>query len=161
MKTIRLSLMPLLVILGSFGSHAAQRASLTKPADSVVRELYRLHNNGRGGVFGPKGKKYIYKFFDQKLADLIWKDLTETPEGEVGKLDFDPLFNAQDMGITNFRIGRPVVAGDESTVLVSFRNFGQQSRIKFEMHKGKEGWRIKNLVYGDKSDLVTILTASQ
>ena len=125
---------------------------------SVIRELYRVHNNGRGGVFEAKGKKYIYKFFDQKLADLIWKDITETPEGEVGNLDFDPLYNAQDTGITRFQIGKPVMQGDTATVLVSFRNFGQPNRIKFEMHHVNEGWKIKNVLYGDKSDLIKILS---
>jgi len=161
MRKISLSLIPLLVISGGLFSHAAQRAQATHSPDSVVRELYRVHRNGRGHVFEAKGKKYIYKFFDQKLADLIWKEITETPEGEVGNLDFDPLYNAQDTGITNFQIGRPVVQGDKSTVLVSFRNFGQRTRIKFEMHQDKEGWRITNLIYGDKSDLVKILSLPQ
>ena len=161
MRTKSFSLIPLIVILSSLFSHAAQRAQLTNSPDSVVRELYRVHKNGRGGVFEAKGKKYIYKFFDQKLADLIWKDITETPEGEVGSLDFDPLYNAQDTGITNFQIAKPVTEGDKSTVLVSFRNFGKRTRIKFEMHNGKEGWRIKNVIYSDKSDLVKILSPLQ
>ena len=161
MKTINVSLILLLVILGGVSTHAAQRAKKTNSPDGVVRELYRVHNDGKGGVFEAKGKKYIYKFFDQKLADLIWKDITETPEGEVGSLDFDPLYNAQDTGITNFQIGKPVVEGDKSTVLVSFRNFGKRTRIKFEMHNGKEGWRIKNVIYSDKSDLIKILSPPQ
>jgi hypothetical protein len=161
MRTINFSLIPLLVILGSPFSLAKQTAQPANSPDSVVRELYRVHNNGKGGVFEAKGKKYIYKFFDQKLADLIWKDITETPEGDVGRLDFDPLYNAQDTGITNFQIGKPVVGGDNSTVLVSFRNFGKPTRIKFEMHNGPEGWRIKNVIYGDKSDLVKILSSPQ
>ena len=161
MRTISFLLTPLLLILGSLFSHAAQRARPTSSPDSVVRELYRVHNNGKGGVFGAKGKKYIYRFFDQKLADLIWKDITETPEGEVGSLDFDPLYNAQDTGITNFQIGKPVVEGDRSTVVVSFRNFGQRTRVKFEMHNSKEGWRIKNVVYSADSNLVNILSSPQ
>ena len=161
MRIRSVSLIPLLVILGHPFSIAAQRAQPTKSPDSVIRELYRVHNNGKGHVFEAKGKKYIYKFFDQRLADLIWKDITETPEGEVGNLDFDPLYNAQDTGITNFQIGKPVVQSDRSTVLVSFRNFGQRTRIKFEMHHGNEGWRITNVIYGDKSDLVKILSTPQ
>jgi len=157
--TINFSLVPLLIILGTLSSHAAQRTRPANSPDRVIRELYRVHNDGRGGVFEAKGKKYIYRFFDQKLADLIWKDITETPEGELGNLDFDPLYNAQDTGITNFQISRPVVEGDESTVVVNFRNLGQRTSIKFEMHNGKEGWRIKNVIYGEKSDLVTLLSA--
>ena len=157
MKTISLSLILLLVTLGSHFAHA-QKVQRANSPDGVVRELYRVHNDGRGGVFEATGKKYIYKFFDQKLADLIWKVITETPEGEVGGLDFDPLYNAQDTGITNFQIGKAVVEGDSSTVLVSFRNFGQRTRVKFAMHNGKQGWRIKNVIYSDNSDLVTILS---
>ena len=157
MRTISYSLIPLLVILGGSSSHAAQRAQPTNSPDRVIRELYRVHNNGRGGLFEAKGKKYIYKFFDQKLADLIWKDISGTPEGELGNLDFDPLYNAQDTGITNFQISKPVVEGDRSTVVVSFRNFGQRTRVKFEMHNGKEGWRVENVIY-DKSDLIQILS---
>ena len=146
----------LLVILGSLSPHAAQRV---QPSDAVVRELYRVHNNGRGGVFEAKGKKYIYKFFDQALADLIWKNISETPEGEVGILDFDPLYNAQDTKITNFVIGKPSVQGSESTVTVNFRNFGQRTRVEFELHNSREGWRISNVIYGNDSDLVKLLSA--
>jgi hypothetical protein len=161
MRTISFSLITLIVVLASLVSHAAQRVRPTTSPDSVIRELYRVHNNGKGGVFEAKGKKYIYNFFDQNLADLIWKDITETPEGEVGNLDFDPLYNAQDTGITNFAIGKPLTEGDRSTVLVSFRNFGQRTRVKFEMHHGKQGWRIKNVIYGDDSDLVKLLSPPQ
>jgi hypothetical protein len=159
MRTI--SFIPLLVILGIVFSQAAQRAQPTNSPASVIRELYKVHNNGKGGIFEAKGRKYIYKFFDQKLADLIWKDITQTPEGEVGNLDFDPLYNAQDTGITNFQIGKPMIEGDKSTVLVSFRNFGKRTRIKFEMHNGNEGWRIRNVIYGDQSDLIKILSPPQ
>ena len=158
MRTIRFSLIALLLISGSVFSIAAQRAAPTKSPATVVRELYRVHNNGKGHVFDAKGKKYIYRFFDQNLADLIWKDITGTPEWEVGNLDFDPLYNAQDTGITNFQIGRPIGEGDESTVLVSFRNFGQRTKITFEMHRNTEGWKIKNVLYGDKTDLIKLLT---
>jgi hypothetical protein len=158
MRRINLSFILLLVILGSLCSHAAQRVQPASSPDRVVRELYRVHNNGRGHVFDKKGKKYIYQFFDQKLAELIWKELTETPEGEVGNLDFDPLYNAQDTGITNFQIAKPAVEGDESTVSVNFRNFGQRTTIRFQMQKTKAGWKIENILYGDKSDLIQILS---
>jgi hypothetical protein len=147
MRTKTFSLIALLVILGGLFTNAAQKAQPSSP-DAVVRDLYRVHN-------------HIYKFFDQALADLIWKNITETPEGEVGNLDFDPLYNAQDTEIKNFQIGKPVVEGDKSTVSVSFRNFGKPTTIKFEMHNGKHGWQIKNVFYGEGSDLVKLLSAPQ
>ena len=160
MRTISVSLTSLLLVLGSPFSHAAQRAQPTNSPASVIRDLYKVHNNSKGGIFEAKGKKDIYRFFDQKLADLIWKDISQTPEGELGNLDFDPLYNAQDTGITNFQIGKPLVEGHTATVLVTFRNFGQRTRIKFEMHNGESGWKIRNVIY-DKSDLITILSPIQ
>jgi len=137
------------------------QVSATSP-DSVIRQLYRIHNDGKGHVFEAKGKEHIYRFFDQKLADLIWKTITETPDGEVGNLDFDPLYNAQDTQIKNFQIGKPVVKGDNATVSVSFRNFGQRTTIKCEMVNGKDGWKISNVIYGGgDSDLIKILSAPQ
>ncbi|MFL6331789.1 MAG: hypothetical protein ACJ754_00435, partial [Pyrinomonadaceae bacterium] len=87
--------------------------------EAVVKELYRVHRNGYGHVFEKQGRKLQQKFFDQKLAALIWKDLTQTPEGEVGNLDFDPLFSAQDMKISNFRVGASALKGDMATVPVT------------------------------------------
>ncbi len=128
------------------------------PAD-VVRELYRVHRNGEGGVFERRGRAHQRKFFDAKLAGLIWKDLTETPEGEIGRIDFDPLFNAQDARIKNFRVGAASVKGDAAGVRVTFLNFGRGVRIDFRLVMTKGVWRISNIVYGDGSDLLAILSA--
>ena len=157
MKTV---LIAVLVILTGSAAQAAQKVQRANSPDGVLRELYRVHNDGRGGVFEARGKKYIYKYFDQKLADLIWKNITETPEGEVGNLDFDPLYNAQDTQITNFVVGKPVVKGAEATVLVTFRNFGQRTSIKFEMVNVQGAWRIRDVIYGDNTDLIKLLSAS-
>lgn len=126
--------------------------------ETVVKELYRVHRNGYGHVFEKQGRKQQQKFFDQKLAALIWKDLTETPEGEVGNLDFDPLYSAQDMKIKNFRVGAAAIKGDAATVPVTFLNFDQKVRIEFRLVNTKAGWKISNILYGDDSDLVKLLS---
>jgi hypothetical protein len=126
--------------------------------ETVVKELYRVHRNGYGHVFEKQGRKLQQKFFDQKLAALIWKDLTQTPEGEVGNLDFDPLYSAQDMKIKNFRVGASAVKGDTATVPVTFMNFDQKVRIEFRLVNTKTGWKISNILYGGGSDLVQILS---
>ena len=126
--------------------------------DAVVRELYKAHRDGRGHVFDRQGRRQQQKFFDAKLAGLIWKDLTETPEGEVGHIDFDPLFAAQEMQIKNFRVGAPAVRGDAASVPVTFVNFDQKVKIDFRLVRTKGVWKISNIVYGGGSDLVKILS---
>jgi hypothetical protein len=129
---------------------------LSLPED-LVRELYKVHRNGYGHLFDKQGRKLQQKFFDQKLAGLIWKDLTETPEGEVGHIDFDPLYNAQDMQIKSLRVGAAVLKGDTASVPVTFLNYNQKVRIDFRLVNTAAGWKIVNILYGD-SDLVKILS---
>ena len=126
--------------------------------DAVVRELYKVHRNGRGHVFERQGRKLQQRFFDAKLAALLWKLLTETPEGEGGYLDFDPLYNAQDTQIKNFRVGAATVKGDAASVPVTFVNFEQKVRIVFRLVRPQQVWKISNIDYGGGSDLVKILS---
>lgn len=126
--------------------------------EAVVKELYRVHRNGSGHVFEKQGRKLQQKFFDQKLAALIWKDVSETPEGEVGNLDFDPLYSAQDMQIKGFRVGAAALKGLTATVPVTFMNYDQKVRIEFRLVNTKAGWKVSNIVYGGGSDLVQILS---
>ena len=126
--------------------------------DTIVKELYRVHRNGAGHVFEKQGRKLQQKFFDQKLAALIWKDITETPEGELGNLDFDPLYSAQDMQIKNFRVGASTIKENTATVPVTFMNFDQRVRLTFSLVNTKQGWKVSNIDYGGGSDLVQILS---
>src|SRR5919205_2526304 len=101
MKAFGLALVLLLFVPFGADARAAQAKRAAAPAspDAVVRELYRVHKKGYGHVFVKEGRKLQQRFFDENLANLIWKDLTETPQDEVGHLDFDPLYNAQDIHI--------------------------------------------------------------
>lgn len=126
--------------------------------DAVVRALYKVHRDGRGHVFEKRGRRHQQRFFDARLAGLIWKDLTETPEGEPGRIDFDPLYNAQDAQIKNFRVGAASVRGDAASVPVTFVNYDQRVRIDFRLVRTKAGWKVSNIVYGDDSDLLKILS---
>ena len=159
-KTAGLTLVLMLIGLSCAGVGRAQKAAQTAAADpaAVVRELYKVHRNGYGPLFTKKGRKYHEQFFDQKLAGLIWKDLTETPEGEVGHIDGDPLFNAQDMKITKLAVGAASIEGDAATVPVTFMNYDQKVKITFQRVNTGTGWKISNILYGDGSDLVKILS---
>jgi hypothetical protein len=126
--------------------------------ENVVKELYRVHRNGYGHVFERQGRKLQQKFFDRKLAALIWKDVTRPNQDEVGNLDFDPLYNAQDIQIKNLRVGAGVVKGLTATVPVTFMNYDQRVRIEFRLVNTKGGWKISNIDYGQGSDLVGLLS---
>src|ERR1044072_2547882 len=107
--------------------------------ETIVKELYRVHRNGNGHIFEKQGRKLQQKFFEQKLAALIWKNLTQTPEGEVGNIDFDPLYNAQDTRIKNFRVGASTIRENTAPVPVTFVNFDQKVSLTFSLVNTKGG----------------------
>jgi hypothetical protein len=135
------------------------RPAADSPA-ALVKELYRVHNNGKGPILAGKSRAVLQKFFDKKLADLLWKVLT-TKTDEVGPLDFDPFYNAQDTEISNFLISAAVGNDQDSTVTVTFRNAGSPETIMFRLHHTAVGWRVANITYADKSDLIKILSSPQ
>ena len=97
------------------------------------------------------------KYFAKELADLIWKDATRPNQDEVGALDGDPLFNAQDMKITKFVLQPAKYEGsDVATVTANFENFGEAHSVIFEMNKSKAGWKIRDIRYDDGSRLSNI-----
>src|SRR5438045_208764 len=96
-------------------------ASYAQAPNAVVADLYKQHDAKRGPFFQTKSRARVDKYFTKGLADVIWKDAT-TANGEVGALDGDPLYNAQDVAIKKFAVGKAVIKGDNATVQVTFTN---------------------------------------
>ena len=96
------------------------------------------------------------KYFARELADLLWDD-ARSSGGEVGALDGDPLFNAQDMQITNFSVQEGTVGAQAAEVPVFFENLGEKHQIVFRLVAEKTGWKIADLAYDDGETLVGIL----
>ncbi len=90
----------------------------------------------------------LYKYFEKNLADMIWKDARGSKE-EVGAIDGDPLYDAQDMEIKKFVIGKASYENGKARVNVSFENFGQKRAIVFLLVNGRTGWKISDIDYGE------------
>ena len=123
----------------------------------LVRDLYRLHGEDFKGskdrIINGKSRKYLDKYFDKNLADLIWKDIT-THVGEVGVIDFDLFYAAQDADIKMLQVGRAEIKDDRASVAVSFTNFGTRERIVYKLAKENGAWKIADIEYKDGGTLL-------
>jgi len=127
----------------------AQTGSTKRVApNALVANLYKAHDAKRSPFFQTRSRARIYQYFEKDLADLIWKDAV-TSKGEVGVIDGDPLYDAQDMEIKKFAIGKPAYESGKAKVTVTFENFGQKKSIVFVLGNGRAGWRIHDIEYGD------------
>ena len=123
---------------------------------SLVADLYRQHKK-RSPFFQRRSRALLDKYFARELADLLWRDAHSSGD-EVGALDGDPLFNAQDMDIKNFSIGEGVGGPRMVVIPVTFENLGEKHEIKFRVFSfGGSGWKIANIEYDDGSTLLDIL----
>jgi len=120
--------------------------------DALVADLYKAHDHKRGPFYQTKSRPLLDKYFEKSLADMIWKDRVKS-KGEVGVLDGDPLYDAQDMEIKKFAIGSPEVEGAKARVPVTFENFGDKKTLVFMLAKGSTGWRINDIDYGTEGTL--------
>ena len=161
MKTIKLIFI-LVTISGTIcPSATGQRRSTSIKQMSpgqVVADLYRQHKT-RSPFFQNKSRVLVDRYFDKDLADLIW-NMPNSPD-EVGPLDGDPLYNAQDMQIRSFVIHKPSVTNGTATVLVTFTNIGKKQEVKFLLASRQAGWKITNIKYDDGTDLIGILKSGQ
>ena len=136
------------------GQGDAASGATQKSPEALVAELYKQHDAKKSPFFQSKDRAPVDKYFTGATADLIWKDATRSNQNEVGVLDGDPLYNAQDMEIKNFKVGAADIKGDKATVTVTFDNFGQKQTLKFLLVQEKSSWKINDIDYGEAGTLV-------
>ena len=125
---------------------AAENAQIAP--DALVADLYKQHDSRKSPFFQTKNRALVDKYFTKSTADLIWKDAISS-QGEVGALEADPLYDAQDTEIKNFKIGQAAINGNSATVPVTFLNFGKKHTINFLLKLENNSWKIENINYGD------------
>src|SRR5689334_25063893 len=91
----------------------------------VVAQFYQAH----GSKHDPLDETQLLgRYFDAALLKLYLRDKRKA-KGEVGRLDGDPLYNAQDIQIKDFSVSGPEMARGETRVTVQFKNIGKPARI--------------------------------
>jgi hypothetical protein len=131
----------------------AQPTNRRMSPNELVADLYKQHDRKHSPFFQTRSRASLDKYFEKSLAAMIWKDAVSS-KGEVGVIDGDPLYDAQDMEIKNFAIGKAVFQDGKARVNVSFENFGQKKSIIFLLVNGRTGWRISDIDYGTGRTLV-------
>src|SRR4051812_48719899 len=98
MFSTRYCLTVTLILCATASAVFSQTRTAAKTPEALVTELYQAQKNKRGPFFQRRSRALVDKYFVKTLADLIWKD-AHGPKDEVGVIDGDPLYDAQDMEI--------------------------------------------------------------
>jgi hypothetical protein len=122
----------------------------------IVTGLYSAHRGKADPLQYPASKKLLGAYFEKGLLSLFLKDQSES-HGEVGKLDFDPLYAAQDFEIKDFSVVLVAQQKNSAEVAASFKNIARSEKIVFLLSNTVQGWRITDIKYSDGRTLRGIL----
>ena len=122
----------------------------------LIAQLYKEHSGKSDPLQYPASKKLLPNYFYKPLLDLYLKDQQDS-KGEVGKIDFDPLYDAQDFEISDFNLVVLPNKKGSGYVAARFKNMGVDQEIIFALQRTKIGWRIADIQYKDGRSLWKIL----
>jgi hypothetical protein len=142
-------------MVAGFSSIQGQTLSIITRKD-LVAQLYKEHSGKSDPLQYPASKKLLQNYFHKALLDLYLKD-QEDSKGEVGKIDFDPLYDAQDLQIKDFSLVVLNNKKDSGYVAARFKNMGVEQQVVFALQSTKAGWRIADIQYKDGRSLLKIL----
>lgn len=154
----RMRAISFLLLFISLGLNLLAADKVATP-EALVAELYQAAEKDKSPFFQDKDRALVDHYFTKELADLLWKDV-QSSKGEVGALDFDPLFDAQDTEIKQFVVNAAKVESGKASVAVSFLNFDKKQRIVFLLSQQGDAWKISDIQYAAGHALLKLLKAS-
>ncbi len=134
--------------------------------DEMIASLYKAHKADAGPFNQTKSRALVDRYFMKDLAGMIWKDAVAS-KGEVGAIDFDPLFGSQDPQITDFKISNSgwtadskFADDDKANVQVTFKNAGKKETVSFAFDQDEAKTRkIYDIRYPNDTSLREIFAA--
>jgi hypothetical protein len=115
-------------------------AASAKPVDSdpvsLITAIYKTYETDSAGL------PHIYS---KRLQALVDKDDKETPEGMVGRIDWDVFIDGQDWKLTNLEIALVSQTPTQAQVRATFKNFDHPSDMLFDLVLEDGHWRIDDI----------------
>ncbi|MBP9663858.1 MAG: DUF3828 domain-containing protein [Pyrinomonadaceae bacterium] len=123
------------------------------PVQALVSDLYKYHDTGRSPFFQTRDRALVDRFFTKPLAEMVWKDSMNAAT-EISAIDFDALYDAQDVEKKGFAVGSGEVSGDSATVVATFTNYGEKKRVTFLLKSSGGDWKIDDVKYQNGNSLM-------
>jgi len=94
---------------------------------------------------GEDGVPELSGVHNKRLQALIDKDEKETPEGDVGRIDWDLFVDGQDWQLTELKIVPALKEATRAEVRATFNNFGEPRDILYTLVLENGHWRIDDI----------------
>jgi len=114
-------------------------AETYKTPKALLQALYAFNTDT-----ADDGPSPYSAFFSDHLNEMMQADIDNTPDGEVGAIDFDPVIAGQDGKASNVEIGEPILLDDRAELEVQFRN-GEEVTLYYTLVKEHGGWKVEDI----------------
>ena len=131
---------PLLALLLACLAALPLRAADHKTPETLIAALYSYDI----AQTDPDALSLYAPFFSKSLLALFQKDRDNTPEGDMGALDFDPVIAGQDGAASNVTTGVPILIDDTAELEVDFTN-GVPVRLYYTLVREEGGWKVNDI----------------
>ncbi|MDQ0320628.1 hypothetical protein QO002_002766 [Pararhizobium capsulatum DSM 1112] len=130
----------LLVLLTSLIATPSLAAGPYKTPQALLQALY----SGEDLDEDPNAATTYTNFFSDALNQRFENDWNNTPDGEVGAIDFDPVIAGQDGEATDVEVGQPVIIDRTAEVEVTFTNF-EPVTLYYTLVYEHGGWKVDDI----------------
>ncbi len=126
------------IILAFFLGFVLAGAASAKSVDSdpvtLITAIYKTYETDQAG---------LPHVFSKRLQALVDKDAKETPEGEVGRIDWDVFIDGQDWKLTELKITPVSQTSSQAQVRATFKI--RPSDMLFDLVLEDGHWRIDDI----------------
>ncbi len=129
----------LAIALGASTARAATGSADSDPV-SLITAIYASYAADKD-----KDNPGLPHIYSKRLQALIDKDAKETPEGMVGRIDWDVFVDGQDWKLTGLKIALVSKAEAKAQVRATFKNFGHPSNMLFDLVREDGHWRVDDV----------------
>lgn len=141
------------VVFAAGGAHAQDARS----ADAFVRQLYAAYHGDGPDYLG----RQAASVFAPPLLALIRRDAAETPAGDVGALDGDPICDCQDFGgLRLLSVKVEKAPSGETRADVHLRISREPRAVQLDLITVHGHWRVSDVHTAETPSLVSLLTRS-
>ena len=109
---------------------------------ALITAIYQTYTDIAPGEDGVPDVQGVYS---KRLQALVDKDEKETPEGEVGRIDWDVFVDGQDWQLTEIKIAPVSKEATKAEVRAKFKNFGDARDILYSLVLEDGHWRIDDI----------------
>jgi hypothetical protein len=110
--------------------------------EALIIAIYQTYTDIAPGEDGTPEVEGVYS---KRLQALLDKDTKETPEGEVGRIDWDVFVDGQDWQLTELKIVPVSKEATRAEVRATFKNFDEPRDLLYSLVLEDGHWRIDDI----------------